>query len=85
MAVLLLLLLLLHVCRVLPSRVPRSCFTIWLSEGRSRAAGVGPKPLLPPPDSGQPSQQLWQFLMQPAVRQHVCKLAYAGECGGDCA
>jgi hypothetical protein len=45
---------------------------------------VGPKPLLPPPDSGEPSGQLWQFLMQPAVRQHVCKLAYAGECDGDC-
>uniref|UniRef100_A0A383WJL7 Fe2OG dioxygenase domain-containing protein n=1 Tax=Tetradesmus obliquus TaxID=3088 RepID=A0A383WJL7_TETOB len=65
--------------RVLPSRAPRSCFTIWLSEGRSKAAGVAPKPLLPPPDSGQPSEALWRFLMQPAVRQHVCKLAYADE------
>lgn len=64
---------------MLPSRAPRSCFTIWLSEGRSKAAGVAPKPLLPPPDSGEPSEALWRFLMQPAVRQHVCRLAYAGE------
>jgi hypothetical protein len=64
--------------------VPRSCFTIWLSEGRSRAAGVALKPLLPPPDSGEASEQLWRFLMQPAVRQHVCKLAYAGKWGAAC-
>lgn len=68
--------------RVLPSRVPRNCFTIWLSEGRSRAAGASPSQLLPPPATGRPGGELWRFLMQPAVRQHVCKLAYAGEMAG---
>lgn len=37
---------------------------------------------MPPPDTGSStdtgSDAVWRFLMQPAVRQHVCKQAYAG-------
>lgn len=72
--------------RVLPSHQPRSCFTIWLSEGDRRAhsaalSGAGAV-AVPPPDTDSSteagSDAVWQFLMQPAVLQHVCKLAYAG-------
>lgn len=78
-------------CRVLPSTVPRSCFTIWMSQGKTRAADVlsaaaaAPPPHPPaaagdsPVSSESVSQDMWRFLMQPAVRQHVCKLAYEGE------
>lgn len=70
--------------RVLPSRVPRSCFTIWLSEGlKPRGAGAASTPLVPPPQQQQHGEacdgDTWRFLMQPAVRQHVLKLAYADE------
>lgn len=77
---------------MLPSNQPRSCFTIWLSEGdrRAHSAAIAGAATVPPPptddtgtaagggDAGQVSDAVWQFLMQPAVRQHVCKLAYAG-------
>lgn len=67
---------------MLPSNQPRSCFTIWLSQGERRAhsaAVAGSAGVLPPPDAGSDSDAVWRFLMQPAVRQHVCKLAYAGK------
>eukprot|EP00879_Flechtneria_rotunda_P028831 GHRR01031061.1.p1 GENE.GHRR01031061.1~~GHRR01031061.1.p1 ORF type:complete len:400 (+),score=113.92 GHRR01031061.1:185-1384(+) len=69
--------------RVLPSHAPRCCFTVWLSAGRPRGgAAAGPAAAaarIPPPSSGQPCDDMWRFLMQPAVRQHVCKLAYQGK------
>lgn len=68
----------------------RCCFTIWLSERRGRSAVRQPVKLAPPQPldtssmlSGSSSQaqlqEVLRFLLQPAVRQHVCKLIYAGE------
>ncbi|KAF8068329.1 EGLN3 [Scenedesmus sp. PABB004] len=70
--------------RVLPSAAPRSCLTVWLSEGRARggAAAAGGAARVPPPRgdaAGRLSDELLAFLMQPTVRQHVCKLAHAEE------
>eukprot|EP00878_Enallax_costatus_P041821 GHUV01048715.1.p1 GENE.GHUV01048715.1~~GHUV01048715.1.p1 ORF type:complete len:312 (+),score=59.69 GHUV01048715.1:317-1252(+) len=65
--------------RVLPSTVPRSCFTIWLSQARTHAGPAAAATAAPAPATGQPGNDMWRFLMQPAVRQHVCKLAYEGE------
>lgn len=63
---------------MLPSRVPRSCFTIWLSESAKPRGTVAPLVPPPPPEQGSLNES-WRFLMQPVVRQHVCKLAYAAE------
>ncbi|KAG2445831.1 hypothetical protein HXX76_000435 [Chlamydomonas incerta] len=66
--------------RVLPATAPRCCFTIWLSQSRRRAF-VRQAPSLAALEPASPDDvaAAARFLMHPAVRQHVSKLAYAEE------
>ncbi|KAG2451493.1 hypothetical protein HYH02_004091 [Chlamydomonas schloesseri] len=66
--------------RVMPAAAPRCCFTIWLSQSRRRAF-VRQAPSLAALEPASPDDvaAAARFLMHPAVRQHVSKLAYAAE------
>lgn len=68
-------------CRVLPCDHPRSCFTIWLSQTRTRRAfqPAAAKHDCKEPDSTADEAAVARFLMQPSIRQHVCRVVYAGK------
>eukprot|EP00877_Chromochloris_zofingiensis_P012138 jgi/Chrzof1/7178/Cz02g13280.t1 len=67
--------------RVLPCDHPRSCFTIWLSQTRTRRAfqPAAAKHDCKEPDSTADEAAVARFLMQPSIRQHVCRVVYADE------
>ncbi|KAI8465255.1 MAG: prolyl 4-hydroxylase [Monoraphidium minutum] len=73
---------------VLPSHAPRYCFTAWLSQAAGRGpqrAPPRPAPPPPPPAGAHPEAAAsaraaaLRFLLHPAMRRHVVKLAYSNE------